>query len=104
MALTINTNISSLNAQRNLEKSQNDLSQSMDRISSGSVNNRGATDSVALSTAAENLASAGSRLGDFDQAQGTMAMLKNSIYNQAGLALQTQANISPEKAFALLND
>jgi flagellin-like hook-associated protein FlgL len=76
----------------------------MERISSGSVNNRGATDSVALSTAAENLASAGSRLADFDQAQGTMSMLKNSIHNQAGIALQTQANISPEKAFALLND
>ena len=62
------------------------------------------TDSVELSTAAENLASAGSRLTDFDQAQGTMARLKNSIHQQAGLALQTQANISPETAFALLSD
>ena len=35
MALTINTNISSINAQRNLEKSQNDLTTSMERLSSG---------------------------------------------------------------------
>ena len=35
MALTINTNVSSLNAQRNLGKSQADLSRSMQRLSSG---------------------------------------------------------------------
>jgi hypothetical protein len=62
------------------------------------------TDSVALSTAAENLASSGSLLTDFDQAQGAMAKLKNTIYSQAGQALQTQANISSKSAFALLND
>lgn len=84
---------------------ENSAARVRDKDSSGvPVSGRGATDSVALSTAAENLASAGSRLADFDQAQGTMARLKNTIYTQAGLALQTQANISPETAFALLND
>ena len=32
MSLTINTNVASLNAQRNLGKSQNDLNQSMQRV------------------------------------------------------------------------
>lgn len=68
------------------------------------VSSRKATDSVELSTAAENLASANSRLADFDQAQGTLATLKNTLHTQAGLAFQTQGNISPETAFALLND
>ena len=62
------------------------------------------TDSVALSTAAENIASSGSLLTDFDQAQGTMAKLKNTIHAQAGQALHAQANISSKTAFALLND
>lgn len=35
MAITINTNVMSLNAQRNLSKSQNALSKSMNRLSSG---------------------------------------------------------------------
>ena len=35
MALTINTNVASLNAQRNLAKSQGDLATSMQRLSSG---------------------------------------------------------------------
>ncbi len=73
-------------------------------ISSIPLTGREPADSVELSTAAENLASSGSRLVDFDQAQGTMAMLKNTIHKQAGLALKTQANISAETAFALLND
>jgi len=32
MALTINTNVSSLNAQRHLSKSQNELSTAMERL------------------------------------------------------------------------
>ncbi len=35
MALTINTNVAALNAQRNLGKSQGALNQSMERLSSG---------------------------------------------------------------------
>ncbi|MGB3210531.1 MAG: flagellin [Desulforhopalus sp.] len=48
MALTINTNISSLNAQRNLGKSQNDLSQSMERLSSGLRINSAKDDAAGL--------------------------------------------------------
>jgi flagellin len=49
MALTINTNVSSLNAQRNLGKSQNDLSRSMQRLSSGLRINSAKDDAAGLS-------------------------------------------------------
>ena len=65
---------------------------------------RVAADSVELSTATETLASSGSQLADFDQAQGTMERLKNTIHNLPSQALQAQANISQETAFALLSD
>ncbi len=48
MALTINTNIASLNAQRNLSKSQNNLSQSMERLSSGLRINSAKDDAAGL--------------------------------------------------------
>lgn len=48
MALTINTNIASLNAQRNLGKSQNELSQSMERLSSGLRINSAKDDAAGL--------------------------------------------------------
>jgi flagellin len=48
MALTINTNVSSLNAQRNLSKSQSDLSRSMQRLSSGLRINSAKDDAAGL--------------------------------------------------------
>ncbi|MDP3480380.1 MAG: flagellin [Desulfoprunum sp.] len=48
MALTINTNVSSLNAQRNLSKSQTDLSRSMQRLSSGLRINSAKDDAAGL--------------------------------------------------------
>ncbi len=48
MALTINTNIASLNAQRNLGKSQNDLNRSMERLSSGLRINSAKDDAAGL--------------------------------------------------------
>jgi flagellin len=48
MALTINTNIPSLNAQRNLGKSQLDLSRSMQRLSSGLRINSAKDDAAGL--------------------------------------------------------
>ncbi|MDO8948684.1 MAG: flagellin [Desulfocapsaceae bacterium] len=48
MALTINTNVPSLNAQRNLGKSQNDLSRSMQRLSSGLRINSAKDDAAGL--------------------------------------------------------
>ena len=48
MALTINTNVASLNAQRNLSKSQGDLSRSMQRLSSGLRINSAKDDAAGL--------------------------------------------------------
>jgi len=48
MALTINTNVSSINAQRNLSKNQLSLSQSMERLSSGLRINRAGDDAAGL--------------------------------------------------------
>ena len=48
MALTINTNVPSLNAQRNLGKSQTDLSRSMQRLSSGLRINSSKDDAAGL--------------------------------------------------------
>jgi len=48
MALTINTNISALNAQRNLGKSQGDLSKAMQRLSSGLRINSAKDDAAGL--------------------------------------------------------
>lgn len=48
MALTINTNVASLNAQRNLGKSQADLSRSMQRLSSGLRINSAKDDAAGL--------------------------------------------------------
>lgn len=48
MAVTVNSNISSLNAQRNLTKSQNDLSTSLQRLSSGLRINSAKDDAAGL--------------------------------------------------------
>ncbi len=48
MALTINTNVASLNAQRNLAMSQNDLNRSMQRLSSGLRINSAKDDAAGL--------------------------------------------------------
>lgn len=48
MALTINTNVASLNAQRNLSRSQGDLSRSMERLSSGLRINSAKDDAAGL--------------------------------------------------------
>jgi flagellin len=48
MALTINTNINSLNAQRNLSVTQNQLSKSLQRLSSGLRINTAADDAAGL--------------------------------------------------------
>ncbi|HEY0187050.1 MAG TPA: flagellin [Cellulomonas sp.] len=48
MALSVNTNISALNAYRNLSSTQNDLSSSLEKLSSGLRINRAADDAAGL--------------------------------------------------------
>ena len=51
MALTVNTNIPSLTAQRNLGNSNDMLAKSLERLSSGLRVNRSADDAAGLSIA-----------------------------------------------------
>ncbi|MBC7550772.1 MAG: flagellin, partial [Cellulomonas sp.] len=48
MALSINTNVAALNAYRNLNTTQNDLSKSLEKLSSGFRINRAADDAAGL--------------------------------------------------------
>ena len=49
MAITVNSNIASLNAQRNLQISTRDLGRSLERLSSGLRINRAGDDAAGLS-------------------------------------------------------
>ncbi len=48
MGMTVNTNLSAINAQRNLANTQNDLSKSLEKLSSGLRINRAADDAAGL--------------------------------------------------------
>lgn len=109
MAMTINPSSDLVINRHNLVKTRSDFENPAALVkaegnSSAQVSGKKAGDSVKLSSATENIASAGSRLVDFDQAQETMAMLKNNIHKQAGPLLQAQANISSATASSLLED
>jgi len=75
VANVINSNVLSLNAQRNLTSSQ---------------------------TAAENLSAARSRIQDTDFAQATAELTRAQIMQQAGTAMLAQANSSPQSVLSLL--
>lgn len=62
MGMQINTNISALNAHRNLSNTQNDLSKSLEKLSSGLRINRAADDAAGLSIS-EGLRSQANGLG-----------------------------------------
>ncbi len=64
MALSINTNIASLNAQRNLSETQNTLGKAMERLSSGLRINNAADDAAGLNIADRMSA----QIRGFDQA------------------------------------
>lgn len=68
----------------------------------GAVQNRFESTITNLSTIAENLSAARSRILDADIAQETSAMTKNSILQQAGISILTQANQAPQLALSLL--
>ena len=55
-----------------------------------------------LSATSENLAAAESRIRDVDMAEEMVAYTKNSILNQAAMAMLAQANKQPEQILSLL--
>ncbi len=98
MALTINTNVASLNAQRNLAKSQGDLATSMQRLSSGlrinsakddaaglAISDRMTSQIRGLNQAARN---ANDGISLAQTAEGALAEVGNNLQRVRELAVQ----------------
>ncbi|MBU0946102.1 MAG: flagellin [Proteobacteria bacterium] len=68
----------------------------------GALQNRFESTIANLENVSENLSAARSRILDADIAQETSAMTKNNILQQAGVAILTQANQTPQLALQLL--
>ena len=68
----------------------------------GAVQNRMESTIANLNNVSENLSAARSRILDADVAQETASMTKNNILQQAGVAILSQANQTPQLALQLL--
>lgn len=68
----------------------------------GAVQNRFLSTINSLSTTAENLTAARSRIRDTDFAAETAELTRTQILQQAGVSILTQANAQPQLALALL--
>lgn len=110
MALTINTNVASLNAQRNLNQSQNALSKSMQRLSSGLRINSAKDDAAGLAIANRMTAqirglnqasrNANDGISLAQTAEGAMGESTNILQRIRELALQSanDTNTSSDRA------
>ncbi|MGE5652418.1 MAG: flagellin, partial [Bacillota bacterium] len=68
----------------------------------GAIQNRFASTISNLTTTAENLSSARSRIQDADFASETASLTRGQILQQAGTAMLAQANSLPNGVLALL--
>ena len=68
----------------------------------GAIQNRFTSTISNLSTNAENLSAARSRIQDADFAAETAALTRNQILQQAGVSILAQANAQPQLVLALL--
>ena len=68
----------------------------------GAAQNRMESTIANLNNVSENLSAARSRILDADVAQETANMTKNNILQQAGVAILSQANQTPQLALQLL--
>jgi flagellin len=68
----------------------------------GAVQNRLTTTIQNLQIQAENLSAAESRIRDVDVAAETASLTRNSILQQAAIAILAQANVQPQAALQLL--
>jgi len=68
----------------------------------GAVQNRMGSVIANIAVARESLAAAESRIRDVDIAQETATLTRNTIMQQAAIAILTQANAQPQAALALL--
>jgi flagellin len=100
MSMTINTNVSSLNAQRNLTTSQSSLATSMERLSSGLRVNSAKDDAAGLAIAdrmntqirGANVAirNANDGISLAQTAEGALATLTDALQRMRELAVQAQ--------------
>ncbi|SDZ76021.1 flagellin [Desulfuromusa kysingii] len=114
MAITINTNVASLNAQRNLSSSQSDLNTSMERLSSGLRINSAKDDAAGLAisdrmtsqirglTQAARNANDGISLAQ--TAEGALQESTNILQRMRELAVQSANDTNSDSDRASLND
>lgn len=72
------------------------------RSSLGALQNRLHSTSNSLGVSVENMSEAKSRIADTDIAAETSVLMKNSILQNAGIAVLSQANSQPQAAMKLL--
>ncbi len=114
MALTINSNITSLNAQRNLNNTTNSLTKSMERLSSGlrinsakddaaglSIANRMSSQIRGLDQAARN---ANDGISMAQTAEGAMQEVSNNLQRIRELSVQAASDSNSASDRAALND
>lgn len=99
MALVVNTNIASLNAQRNLSKSQGDLNESLQRLSSGLRVNSAKDDAAGLYSAEKMTAdirganqgvrNAQDGISLSQVAEGALAEISNNLQRIREIAVQS---------------
>jgi flagellin len=99
MALVVNTNIASLNAQRNLDRSQSDLNISLQRLSSGLRINSAKDDAAGLYTAEQLTAdirganqairNAADGISFAQVAEGALAEISNNLQRIREIAVQS---------------
>ena len=108
MALVINSNISSLNAQRNLERTQGDLQTSLQRLSSGLRVNSAKDDAAGLYSIAVQTAdirgvqqaarNASDGISFAQTAEGAMAEVGNNLQRIRELAVQSANGATSDEA------
>ena len=99
MALTVNTNIASLNAQRNLTNSQSSLNTSLQRLSSGLRVNSAKDDAAGLAIAERmnaqvrgltvGIRNAGDGISLAQTAEGALGSVTESLQRMRELAVQS---------------
>jgi len=99
-ATTINSAASAQTALTTLDTAID--SNNLRRANYGSVQNTLSSALHNLESYSENLVAAESRIRDVDFASETADMTRNSIFQQAGVAVLAQANVSPQVALQLL--
>src|ERR1700736_5016943 len=98
MSLTLNTNINSLNAQRNLTTSQSTLSQALQRLSSGLQINSAADDAAGLAISSrfttqingtnQAINNANNAISEAQTAGGALSTLTDNLQSIRTLAVQ----------------